>query len=67
MDVCEPPCGCWHLNSGSSEEQSVLLTTEPPLQPLYTGLLLNIKLKKVGVEFVVIRNICNPEHTLLLV
>jgi hypothetical protein len=27
------PCGCWDLNSGPSEEQSVLLTTEPSLQP----------------------------------
>ena len=32
-DGCEPPCGCWDLNSETSEEQSVLLTTEPPLQP----------------------------------
>jgi hypothetical protein len=32
-DGCEPPCGCWDLNSGPSEEQSVLLTTEPSLQP----------------------------------
>jgi hypothetical protein len=31
---CEPPCGCWDLNSGPSEEQSVLLTAEPSLQPL---------------------------------
>jgi hypothetical protein len=35
MDGCEPPCGCWDLNSGPLEEQSVLLTTEPSLQPLY--------------------------------
>ena len=33
-DSCEPPCGCWDLNSGPLEEQSVLLTTEPSLQPL---------------------------------
>jgi hypothetical protein len=33
MDGCEPPCGCLDLNSGPSEEQSVLLTTEPSLQP----------------------------------
>jgi len=33
-DGCEPPCGCWDLNSGPREEQSVLLTTEPSLQPL---------------------------------
>ena len=26
-DGCEPPCGCWELNSGPLEEQSVLLTT----------------------------------------
>lgn len=31
---CEPPCGCWDLNSGLLEEQSVLLTTEPSLQPV---------------------------------
>ena len=28
---CEPPCGCWDLNSGLLEEQPVLLTAEPPL------------------------------------
>ena len=32
-DGCEPPCGCWELNSGPLEEQSVLLITEPSLQP----------------------------------
>jgi hypothetical protein len=31
-DGCEPPCGCWELNSGPLEEQSVL-TPEPSLQP----------------------------------
>jgi hypothetical protein len=31
-DDFEPPCGCWDLNSGPLEEQSVLLTTEPSLQ-----------------------------------
>jgi hypothetical protein len=25
-DGCEPPCGCWQLNSGPLEEQSGLLT-----------------------------------------
>ena len=29
----EPPCGCWELNSGPLEEQSMLLPTEPSLQP----------------------------------
>ena len=33
-DGCEPPCGCWELNLGPLEEQSVLLTTEPSLQAL---------------------------------
>jgi hypothetical protein len=28
-DGCKPPCGCWDLNSGPLEEQSVLLPTEP--------------------------------------
>jgi hypothetical protein len=32
-DGCEPPCGCWDLNSGPLEEQSALLTTEPSHQP----------------------------------
>jgi hypothetical protein len=29
----EPLCGCWELNSGPLEEQSMLLTAEPSLQP----------------------------------
>jgi hypothetical protein len=32
-DGCEPPCGCWELNSGPLEKQSVLLTTKSSLQP----------------------------------
>ena len=32
-DACEPPRGCWDLNSGPLEEQLVLLTAEPSLQP----------------------------------
>ena len=31
---CEPLRGCWELNSGPLEEQSVHLTAEPSLQPL---------------------------------
>jgi hypothetical protein len=31
----EPPCDCWELNSGPLEEQSVLLITEPSLQPVH--------------------------------
>ena len=30
---CEPPCGCWDLNSGPLEEQLPPLTTEPSHQP----------------------------------
>ena len=45
IDGCEPPCGCRELNSGSLEEQSVLLTSEPSLQPWayqsYGGIFLN--------------------------
>lgn len=33
-DGCKPPCGCWELNSGSLEEQLMLLATEPSLQSL---------------------------------
>ena len=33
IDGCEPPCGCWELNSGPLEEQTMLLTSEPSLQP----------------------------------
>jgi hypothetical protein len=35
-DGCEPPCGCWDLNSRPLEEQLVLLTTESSLQPLFS-------------------------------
>jgi hypothetical protein len=33
MNGCEPLCGCWDLNSGLSEEQSVLLPAEPLVSP----------------------------------
>jgi hypothetical protein len=36
IDGCEPPCGCWELDSGPLEEQPVLLTSELFLQ-LYTN------------------------------
>jgi hypothetical protein len=32
-DGFEPPCGFWELNSELLEEQLVLVTTEPSLQP----------------------------------
>ena len=35
MGGCEPPCSCWDLNSGPSEEQSVLLPAEPSHQPYW--------------------------------
>ena len=34
LDGCKPLCGFWVLNSGPLEEQPVLLTTEPSLQPV---------------------------------
>jgi hypothetical protein len=30
---CDPPSGCWELNSRPLEERLVLLTTEPSFQP----------------------------------
>jgi hypothetical protein len=33
-DGCESPWGCWELNSGPLEEQSVSLTAEPSVQPV---------------------------------
>ena len=38
-DGCEPPCGCWELNSGPLEKQAMLLTSEPSLHPLGFGFL----------------------------
>jgi hypothetical protein len=35
IDSYELPYGCWELNLGPPEEQLVLLTAEPALQPLY--------------------------------
>jgi hypothetical protein len=32
IDVCDPPCSCWELNSGLLEKQIVLLTSELSLQ-----------------------------------
>ena len=32
-DNCEPSCRCWELNSGPLQEQAMLLTSEPSLQP----------------------------------
>jgi hypothetical protein len=38
---CEPPYGCWDLNSGPLEEQSLLLHTEPSHQPSPVIFLIN--------------------------
>jgi hypothetical protein len=39
---CEPPCGCWELNSGPLEEQLALLTVEPSLQPPLLSILIAV-------------------------
>jgi hypothetical protein len=44
-DACELPCGCWDVNSGPLEEQSVLLTAEPSLQALEVAFLCNPGMK----------------------
>ena len=33
IDSCELPCSDWEVNLGSLEEQPVLLTAKPSLQP----------------------------------
>ena len=33
IDGCEPPCDCCKLNVEPLEEQSMLLSSEPSLQP----------------------------------
>ena len=53
QDGCEPPCGSWDLNSGPSEDQSVLLTDKPSLQPKFLLLILNPDLRK---EMLLLKN-----------
>ena len=43
-----PPCGCWDLNSGPLEEQSVLLTSEASLQPNIFFFRVNVSLCSPG-------------------
>lgn len=38
VSVCEPLCGCWDLTLSHLQEQQVLLTSKPSLQPLYENL-----------------------------
>jgi hypothetical protein len=49
----EPPCGCWELNLGPLEEQSVILTTEPSLQPynFFLNLWLNVAILKPEILY----------------
>jgi hypothetical protein len=47
---CKLPCGCWELNPGPLEEQPVLLTTEPSLQPEAT---FSIPTKIVGLAVLI--------------
>jgi hypothetical protein len=51
-DICEPPCGCWELNSGPLEEQSVLLTSEPSLQPP-TSFLIGSCFFKIKINYII--------------
>lgn len=49
-DSCELPCGWWELNLDPLEEQQVLLTDYPFLQPLATGFMFADATKpKVGI------------------
>jgi hypothetical protein len=50
-DGCELPCVCWDLNSGPSEEQWVLLTTEPSLQSKNKNFKIKIEFKKSFMVF----------------
>lgn len=58
MVRCESPCGCWELNSVSLQEQQMLLTTEPSVQPLYFTFLSSETalpfLAQVGLETVIL-------------
>jgi hypothetical protein len=47
MDGCEPPCGCWDLNSGPLEEQSVLFLPAEAISPALFLLLLAWLLENV--------------------
>jgi hypothetical protein len=47
IDGYEPPYGCWELNSEPLEEQPVLLTSKPSLQPLNA---LRVALSMVSLE-----------------
>jgi hypothetical protein len=48
---CEPPCGCWDLNSEPSEEQSVLLPAESSHQPPFGKFLFNFVFNTIEIIF----------------
>jgi hypothetical protein len=56
---CEPPCGCWNLNSGPSEEQSVLLPAGSSCQPPTSAL----KKKKVYL-FILVGFVLRKGHSM---
>ena len=41
------PWGCWELNSGPQEEQSVLLSAESSLQPTWTPLMCGFPCRRI--------------------
>ena len=60
-DGCEPPCGCRDLTSGPLEEQAMLLTSEPFLQPL-PFFLIFIYLFTLYTIYSVCVYVCRPEE-----
>jgi hypothetical protein len=48
-DGCEQPCGCWQLNSRSLDKQSLLLATEPSLQPYPFFFFFNFRLSHAQI------------------
>lgn len=42
-DWCKPPRGCWESDSDAPEEQSVLSTSEPSLQPQMWAFKINLE------------------------
>jgi len=64
-DGCEPSCGCWELNSGPLEEQSVLLTAESHLQPSKSLLPLPIHTFICAYLTYIIHSFMLPIHTFI--
>ena len=52
-DDCEPPRGCWELNSGPLEEQPVLLTSWA-ISPALSNTFLFFFFKLLSLRFLVI-------------